>query len=337
MACLTFEKSCKKWRVLWRATARKGPVKGKVFSGSRMFLEKSQAVGFWGDVEKEERLWRTGEADVSETLDSAVDNFSRHIKRFTQRTQQHYSMVLERFTAKLRIISYSQLNSNHIQDYIYAMKRQRKENRTCNAHLTVIKSFCRYCSSRYNLYNPSIEIKMLTESPPVQRFLTPEELNRVLEISNPLSAERILFIANTGLRATEFCNLRWTDLHGDSLTITGKGRKRRTVPLNKTCLTILNRLKVNKPTVLYPIFLSKSGGGLNKGALWLQFSRLATNASIPAFGPHALRHYFASQLLLKGVDIALVSKILGHSSIRTTEQCYIHILPDHLRGVTDCL
>lgn len=105
-----------------------------------------------------------------------------------------------------------------------------------------------------------------------------------------------------------------------TLTITGKGRKRRSIPLNKTAREILPRIKPARPN-----------------ALLLQCYRIATKAEIPQFGPHAMRHWFATQLLIRGVQIAFVSKLLGHASIRTTERAYSHILPSDLANATDVL
>jgi len=50
-----------------------------------------------------------------------------------------------------------------------------------------------------------------------------------------------------------------------------------------------------------------------------------------------MRHWFATQLLIKGVPIAKVSKMLGHASIRTTERSYAHILRSDLANATDVL
>jgi len=60
-------------------------------------------------------------------------------------------------------------------------------------------------------------------------------------------------------------------------------------------------------------------------------------AGIERFGPHAIRHFFATRLMRQGVPLAKISKILGHASIKTTEQIYIHWLPKDVLGLTDCL
>ena len=287
-------------------------------------MEKAQAVGFYAEIEKQERLVRSGEVAASESIETAYGSFSRHIKRHTIRTQGHYRMVLARFLDSLpkSIVRIQQVEAAHIQEYLYQLRDDGNINRTLNAHLTAIKSFCRFYASRHKIANPASEVKPLVEEPPNARFLSPDEFEAIMTIASPLARDRLMFLAHTGLRATEFYELRPAAISADvtTLTITGKGRKRRSIPLNKTAREILPRIKPARPN-----------------ALLLQCYRIATKAEIPQFGPHAMRHWFATQLLIRGVQIAFVSKLLGHASIRTTERAYSHILPSDLANATDVL
>ncbi len=67
------------------------------------------------------------------------------------------------------------------------------------------------------------------------------------------------------------------------------------------------------------------------------FLRGLRKIGIKSFGAHADRHFFATQLIRKGVSIYKVSKILGHSSVQTTESTYVHLMPVDLLGITDVL
>jgi len=233
-------------------------------------------------------------------------------------------MVIDRFLDSLpkSIVRIQQLDAAHINEYLYQLRDQGSINRTLNAHLTAIKSFCRFYSARYKIANPSAEVKPLVEDPPDARFLTPDEYKKVMAIATPLAKDRLLFLAHTGLRATEFYELRPNAVSADlsTLTITGKGRKKRSIPLNKTAREILPRLVPASPN-----------------ALLLQCYRIAEKAKIPQFGPHAMRHWFATQLLIKGVELVFVSKMLGHASVSTTERIYAHILRGDLANATDVL
>ena len=316
MASLRFLKNRKRWQVRFRATDRKTHY---IFQGSRVFYEKAQAVKFYADIEAQERLIRLGQVVPSESLDNAVENFMRHIKRHTTRTQQHYKMVIRLFMNSLpkSVIRIHQLEPAHIQEYLYQMN-QRK-NRTQNAHLTVIKAFCRLFSEKQKIANPASKIKMLIEDPPNSRFLTKQEYQTLLAVAPTQAKNRIIFLANTGLRASEFSQLSVKLFHGNSISITGKARRKRIVPLNKTALSVLPDVEP-----------------ATKNALYLQFSRLAKKAGIEKFGPHALRHYCATQLLLGGISTAKVSKIMG-VSIRVIEKHYAHILTADIEHATDVL
>ena len=62
------------------------------------------------------------------------------------------------------------------------------------------------------------------------------------------------------------------------------------------------------------------------------------NAGIAGdYGIHALRHTFASMLFLKGVDVKIVSKLLGHSSVKITYDTYVHLFEKDIRRVTEVL
>jgi len=321
MATMNYVKDRRKWRVRWCAVNRRTRYR---FAGSRYFFEKYQAIQFYGDIEKQEKLVRTSEVRPAEAIETVTAEFLRHIKKHTSRTQQHYRMVVENFVSSLpkSVMRIHQIDVTQIRECLYRLRDRKRTNRTLNAHLTVIKSFCRYYSEQFKLVNPALSISMLAEDPPKRRFLTGTEYTSVLEIAQKTARDRIIFIANTGLRASEFASLGPDNFSTDrsAITITGKGRKRRTIPLNRSARSVVSAIKP-----------------ATKNALYLQFTRLARKAGIEPFGPHALRHYFATQLLLKGVPIIKVSKLLGHNSVKTTERIYSHILPDDIADVTNVL
>jgi integrase len=118
-----------------------------------------------------------------------------------------------------------------------------------------------------------------------------------------------------------------------SLVIVGKGGKKREIPLNQVAKDLLAKYDDR-------INFSKNGkkrGPISTNRLWNGCVTLARQIGIDDFGPHSLRHYFATALILRGIDLSIVSKLLGHSSILTTERHYIHIIPTYLRDITEVL
>jgi site-specific recombinase XerD len=263
------------------------------------------------------------------TLTDAMNRWLAYSRiRRTERTYDHYQRIIDKF----RLFcpdSTSDLTVEHIEAYLAHVASQNT-NRTANAHLTAIKSFSRWLADHTSTPNIASSVKPLTEDPPRQRVLTPDEYQKVLATCKPgREHDTIAFIGNSGLRAAEFLSLTWhnIDLNRNMLMITSKGRKRRIIPLNKTCRAILQSTSAMQLLESYH----------NRQALNRLTHKLATKARIPMFGVHAIRHYFATELCRRGVPLAKVSKILGHSSVRTTERIYLHWLDEDLAGLTDCL
>lgn len=251
--------------------------------------------------------------------------------RITARTFVHYQAVIWRF-ADYAPESPEQLTMEHIEVYLQSILKEHKA-RTANAHLTVIKSFCRWLADFYGLPNPAAKIKMLTEDPPKQRVIREDEYNKVLAAATPDEAKVIRLLANTGLRASELQSLTPNNITLDMkfIIIEGKGRKRRAIPLNDLCQEILKDCKQNSSLDFLKSYRKKN-------ALYALCKRLSIKAEIPIAGPHAYRHFFATRMITAGVSVKYVSECLGHADTRTTENIYCHIWPQiHLAGVTDCL
>jgi len=267
-------------------------------------------------------------------LEEATTWWLGYIHRYKPRTQVHYKMVIERFAAFAPVYA-ADLKAEHIDRYVNHIL-QKYINRTANAHLTALKSFCRWLAEHYELPNPCLNIKMLDEDPPKVRIIDDLEYQKILAVCKPKERDMIRFLAHTGLRSSEFRQLTWQNISHDRrfIKLAGKGRRQRLIPLNKTCQKILDQFpqKPGSTTIKF----TKSYKSID--SVYRSCKRLAVKAGIPRFGPHALRHYFATELYRKGVPLHMISIILGHADTRTTEQIYVHIFPPRdLLGITDIL
>lgn len=254
-------------------------------------------------------------------------------RNFSPQTVELYKGRLQYFDDFL-VKQGRQLSTEAIEDYLDNGLESGWSRRYANVNLTAIKSYCKWLADREGSKNPAKPIRMLKENEPNRRVLSEEEYEKVLSVAQGIDRDIISFLCNTGLRVSEFNSLKWENIAPDvkSLKVIGKGRKVRTVPLNSTCQEILLRYKVNG-----------NGDGklpITRGTRFQVTqicTRLAKQANISKFGPHACRHRFATQLIRRGVSIYKVSKILGHASVKITEQTYIHLVPDDLLGETDIL
>jgi integrase len=110
---------------------------------------------------------------------------------------------------------------------------------------------------------------------------------------------------------------------------------RRTVPLNKAAYSALDALK--KQTNCEYVISTKDGNAVHPAPFQKTLDRICKTADIERFGVHALRHTFASKMIEGGVDIKIVSKILGHSSVRITYDIYIHVLDKHKKEAVESI
>jgi integrase/recombinase XerD len=186
-----------------------------------------------------------------------------------------------------------------------------------------------------------------------RRKRLPRTLSRI-EASNLLHSSRSILITKrrkdlafgaivrllvvTGMRVGELCKLALDDFSSDCSTcrIQGKGSRDRIAyitdaPLREELFAILESRKLANGTVR-AMFLNRYGAPMTPQSVRSKLRRVAQAAGLSRrITPHMLRHTAATLLLEKGVDIRFVQRLLGHSSIATTE-IYTHVSDEALRA-----
>ncbi len=171
-------------------------------------------------------------------------------------------------------------------------------------------------------------------------FFQPEEVHVLLEYTRTLDANRpfdkrppwetVTYLgARAGLRRAEIHNLTWADIdfRRGILSITPKkdwapkDYECRDIPMPPDLLHHLQRLPKRGHYVIY----DKYGDRLSIGSYTAFYGRVVRKCGLKG-SVHTLRHTYASHLVQNGVDLYTVSKLLGHSSIKTTE-IYAHLSP----------
>ncbi|MEM7430691.1 MAG: site-specific integrase [Pseudomonadota bacterium] len=157
---------------------------------------------------------------------------------------------------------------------------------------------------------------------------------------NPDLAPLIRLLMNTGLRRSEALSLRWSDLSIDNghatLTVRpeiAKSGRRRVIPVNTKLVDVLMPsmgLSDEDAKDFWRKQLRARGNDQIFAALQnpeKAWQRLRKSAGLDHVTLHTLRHHFASQLVLRGVALHVVSKLLGHSSLEVT-QIYLSVRRD---------
>ena len=143
-----------------------------------------------------------------------------------------------------------------------------------------------------------------------------------------------------GLRVSELCNLKLSELYFDEgfIKVEGKGSKQRLVPISpraikeiKYWLLDRNLGKIKKGFEDY-VFLARWGNSISRIMVFHLIKELAEKAGITKnISPHTFRHSFATHLLEGGANLRAIQCMLGHESIATTE-IYTHIDRNMLRS-----
>ena len=146
----------------------------------------------------------------------------------------------------------------------------------------------------------------------------------------------LTLLYGSGLRISEALGLMRADFGTsapDAITVTGKGRKQRMVPmLPQVAKLIADYLALCPYDVAQdgPLFVGAKGGPLSARVIQLAMARLRGALGLPETAtPHALRHSFATHLLARGGDLRAIQELLGHASLATT-QIYTEVDADRL-------
>ncbi|MBV8168554.1 MAG: tyrosine-type recombinase/integrase, partial [Alphaproteobacteria bacterium] len=135
----------------------------------------------------------------------------------------------------------------------------------------------------------------------------------------------LTLLYGAGLRIDEALSLNRDVLPlGDTLTVLGKGRKQRIVPLLPVAKTAIDDYVARcpyQPATSGPLFVGARGGRLRAEIVQAAMRKLRAVLGLPdSATPHALRHSFATHLLGRGGDLRAVQELLGHASLSTTQR-----------------
>jgi|SRR3990172_359891 len=213
------------------------------------------------------------------------------------------------------------INESDIKEYLWKFAEQN----TQRAHHSAIKCFYKYTLRQPNKFK-YIEYAKRNRKLPI--VLSIEEMQRIIFTASNLKHKTILCLMySTGMRVGEVINLKLSDIDRSRMVINiqdAKGGKDRQATLDPLVLQLMEiYYRQYKPNV----FLFNGQFDLRYSARSIaQFLRdYAYKTGIKKkVHPHLIRHCYATHLLEAGIDMSVLQKVLGHSSISTT-QIYGHI------------
>lgn len=210
-------------------------------------------------------------------------------------------------------------------DQYAAERRKLVKPATVARELNVLRKLLN-CAVAWGYRDVPIRITLPKVSNRRLVFLEADEIRRLIDATTATYRPMVLLLIFTGLRLGEVLSLQWQDVdlaRGLLTVVASKNDKGRTIPLPDGVLSVLRKLPRQGEHVF------GTGKRYAQGILRKPLKRACEVAGITKpVTPHVLRHTYASQLVMAGVDLVTVAELLGHSSLAMVRR-YAHLSEDH--------
>ena len=283
-------------------------------------------------------------------LQTQIKNYLEYCrcqKRLDEKTLKAYRIDLEQFHKKITADNITEITLDTLEDFIAGLHHDYKP-KTVKRKIASVKALFHYLEYKEIIdWNPfhKIHVKfrepaMLPKTIPlhtVEHFLSTiynhhAEAKTEYQKKNTLRDIAVIeLLFATGMRISELCSLKPSDidLESNNILIYGKGAKERVIQIGNR--EVIAALKLYKDTFVNDIdscgyfFVNRLQHKLSDQSVRFMINHYAELAGISQhITPHMFRHSFATLLLEQDVDIRYIQRMLGHSSISTTE-IYTHV------------
>jgi integrase/recombinase XerD len=247
------------------------------------------------------------------------------------------------FLKTIGIASFRDADGESIYGFLGRLqKRQYAASSICRT-LVAVKIFYRFLKKEGLI---SIDLGRYFDTPKmwqlIPEVMTVEEIDALL--SEPKSDDFIgardkailELLYATGMRVSELCSLKITDLNETFVKVRGKGRKERIIPVGRRAIEAIDYYLIHFRNQASesdaPLFISQKGKPIHRISVWSRIRAYARAARIAKdVSPHTLRHSFATHLLENGADLRLIQDMLGHEDIGTTDR-YTHLANSRVKA-----
>lgn len=300
-----------------------------------------------------------GNQPTDRALIAAYLSNLEHGRRLSEHTLRSYAHELEALSALADDRPLASLTAVDIRAAAARAHAGGLSARSIAHRLSAWRAFYRWLSERTALpANPVATIRAPKQPKRLPKALSVDDASALMQAGSETSTEALrdkaileLFYSS-GLRLAELVGLDvrfaeadgyrsagWLDLSAAEVTVLGKGKRRRTVPVGSKAVEALTAwLRARGAFVKldpHPLFLSVRGTRMSPNVVRERVKRAALAAGIPSnVHPHVLRHSFATHLLQSSGDLRAVQELLGHASVAAT-QIYTSLDFQHLAQIYD--
>ena len=282
-----------------------------------------------------------------QTIDSFL-SYLETARALSPHTLSNYRRDLEKFSNfchNKNIADFSQVHSADVRQWIAYLHRNGLAGTSLQRALSALRSFYKHLNRQGQNHNPALGIQAPKSKKSLPKALDADSMQQLLAIDGndwlTVRDRAILeLFYSSGLRLTELVDLNINDLDiADAvITVTGKGRKTRSIPIGSFAINALKlwfKVRSDVHSDEQAVFLSKRGTRLKQRSIQQRLKKYSLQQGLGQnVHPHMLRHSFASHILESSSDLRAVQELLGHANISTT-QIYTHLDFQHLAKVYD--
>ncbi len=286
------------------------------------------------------------------TLAAFLEDWLEHQVKPTRRprTRESYAEIVRLYLAPaIGRVPLAKLGPEHVQAMLARLQGARRRELSATTRRYVYSVLRTALGRALRMGKVQRNVCTLLD-PPAKVRHEPKPLSRaeMLAFLDGIRGDRLeaLYVtaAGTGLRQGELLALRWQDVdlergelavrhslrrQAHTLDEPKTERSRRTLRLPRQVAAALAERRARQAVVPVSglIFTTASGGPIDSANLTRELQRHLARLGLPRQRFHDLRHAFATLMIEGGEDLAVVSRILGHSTIATTADVYAHLTP----------
>ncbi len=259
------------------------------------------------------------------------ENYLVSVKGYSLHTAKAYGMDLRDFARFMRARNdsarWSTVSQSDVDEYMMTMTTAGRKASTINRHVSSVKALFRYMMRQGMMTsNPVRYASSQKQEKKIPNTIPTCDL--VTATKHACGTLRIMFLilVSTGCRIQEMLDIEQCDINEEEqrITIHGKGKKERYVYATDEVIREIKAYCEGRPGRIFGTIDQRTA----RHAIYEHLKRYSNAKQL---SPHAIRHTMATQMAKQGANVTMISKLLGHESIKTTQQ-YIDLAQQEVKA-----
>ena len=296
---------------------------------------------------KEKSFWVLARSYLHDYMPAVRNLSNKSVDAYKQSLKTYLRFLDEKKSISDEKVDFEAFSRDHVKEFIKWLSDAGYSAKTVNLKLTAIRSFLKYCGEEdfelRGIYDGVCQIKKLKEPKKPIEYRQPDATSAIMSDYDTRTSKHrrnrmmLILMYDSGARVQELADMDTTSLHLEDanpyVTLIGKGRKSRNVPIMKKTVehlkAYLNEFHADGDTK--PLFYGNHGGrhcSLSTDSISLILKDAASIArkacdSVPEnVHCHLMRKSKAMDLYKNGVPLPFIMQLLGHESMSTTSGFY---------------